>query len=338
MEKESERTRLSIGLRLIKAIDDYHTNQQELIHDASRVMDAYARHLQPLNELPELCSANTDFVKRYNAFRLYLRDVTRAMLQQIADSLERHIRQGTEFSQDAEKNLETAVNYLGKCLQSTYKYADAPLLAALHVVQLHCFLLFACTFLEPFLITIADTNAQENVRLLDALHIFGIARLRHDEFQSLDVDDALPVIFASALGQLAWQPKRNESAPLVREARVVINPSSTGRHRKREHEKQDTSYRRHEDDRTPLEKENKPQHEKLTWLQPKRYDPEEIMEREGLLRQIFANLTEEEEAILRMYADGYTDAEVATLLGTTAEGVKKRRQRLINRLRQNLAS
>jgi RNA polymerase sigma factor (sigma-70 family) len=244
----------------------------------------------------------------------------------------------TPFSPIAESNLETAVNYFGKCLQYTYKRADEPLLSALHMIELHCFLLFACSFLEPFLSVIADAELPEEIRLLNALHVTAIARLWHDEFGNLHVDDALPVVFSVVKEQLSCQPTKNSSAPLVREARKQINQGGTGRHPKREHEKADTSYRQHEDDRTPLEREAEPQSEELAWLRPKRYDPEEIMERTDLLRQIFANLTEEEEAILRMYADGHTDAEVATLLGTTPEGVKKRRQRLINRLRQAFAS
>ena len=67
-------------------------------------------------------------------------------------------------------------------------------------------------------------------------------------------------------------------------------------------------------------------------------DPAEVVADKDLLERIFTNLKEDERVLLQMYAEGHTDEEVATLLGATPESVKKRRQRLTNRLRHTFAS
>ncbi len=325
MSDHVERLRLRAGLCLIKALDDYRSNPQQLTQDALRVIDVYASPLKPLNECPELWLDHTTFMEKYTAFRHYVRDVARTVLTEIADSLEHHIMIGTPFSPIAESNLETAVNYFGKCLQFTCKHADDPLLSALHVIELHCFLLFACSFLEPFLSIIADTESPEESRLLSALHVTAIARLWHDEFGNLDFDNALSVVFSIAKEQLSLQSTKNSSAPLVCEARKQINPGGTGR--AHEHEVAESCLELPEDTPSPLEI--------APSMEP---DPAEVVAGKDLLERIFTNLKEDERVLLQMYAEGHTDEEVATLLGATPESVKKRRQRLINRLRHTFAS
>lgn len=327
MGNKQKQTQLRFGLRFLKAIVHYRNNRKELILEAERIMGVYASQLQPICELPELHSASTPFMERYSLFRSYLREVARAELEQIANSLEHHVVRGTRFSQSAEKNLEKAVDYFGKCIQSTYKHADSPQLAALHVVQLHCFFLYACFFLEPFLTTVADRDAPESVRLLDALHSSAIARLLYDDFQLLNVDATLSVIFSSALEQLSREPKGNKSEPLEREARLQLNPAGTGKNPEYEHEVAESKLPLPEDAPSPLE------------LAPSAEpDPAEMVVESSSVLLAFEQLKPEEQQIVLLHAQGFTDAEVAQMLNLSIETAKKRRQRAVKKLEQALSA
>ncbi len=143
----------------------------------------------------------------------------------------------------------------------------------------------------------------DNTRLLKAELVAAYYRA-----QSADV-------FASALEQLAWQPKQNESAPLVREVRLGINTSGTGR--AREHERAEANYIHSEDDRSPLEREIEPQHPELQWLVPKQHDPlKHALEREEV-ETILNAATGKTRQLLELILQGYKEKEAAEAIGIT---------------------
>ncbi len=114
---------------------------------------------------------------------------------------------------------------------------------------------------------------------------------------------------------------------IARQHRIDRNPGGTGKNPEYEREVAESNLDLPEDVSSPLEL--------ATSNEP---DPAEVVENADLLERVFEHLKAEEQVILQMFADGHTDEEVAVLLGTTPEAIKKRRQRLINRLRQSLAS
>ncbi len=98
---------------------------------------------------------------------------------------------------------------------------------------------------------------------------------------------------------------------ITRQHRIERNPGGTGR--AREHEKADTSYRQHDDDRTPLEHEGERQ-----WLQPKQYDPLEHMLLQDEVEHILASAKGKTHQLVELFLQGYTIEEAAERLGITS--------------------
>lgn len=162
------------------------------------------------------------------------------------------------------------------------------------------------SLLLPF---VEDGDWRETTRSAPDWGKFVIAQVLRLQFGLQQKD--LPSVFA-ALGDDAPLKKA-----VSREAHIRANPSGTGRHPKREHEKADTQFLQGENDRRPLEREPDPQQEKLQWLVPKRYDPLEHVLQQEEVEHLLNTARGKTRQLVELILQGYAVNEVAEAIGIT---------------------
>lgn len=163
------------------------------------------------------------------------------------------------------------------------------------------------SLLLPF---VEDVDWRKTTRSAPDWGKFVVAQVLRARF-GLPQED-LPSVFA-ALGDAALPLKKAVS----REAHIRANPSGTGRHPKREHEKADTKFLQGENDRRPLEREPDPQPEKLQWLVPKRYDPLEHVLRRDEVEHLLNAGGGKTRQLVELLLQGFEVHEAAEAIGIT---------------------
>ncbi len=128
-------------------------------------------------------------------------------------------------------------------------------------------------------------------------------------------------VFASALEQLAWEPRGNQTEPLRREQRIQRNPGGTGRNQ--EHEITESQLPLPEDAPSPLE----------TAISDEP-DPAEVVADEDAVERVLARCGKRTADLLRLMLQGYTITEAANALGispSTARTLLERARKQFSR-------
>lgn len=131
-------------------------------------------------------------------------------------------------------------------------------------------------------------------------------------------------VFASALEQLSWEPKGNESEPLQREARLQLNPSGTGKNPEHEHEVAESNLPLPEDAPSPLE-----------FAPSSEPDPAEMVADRDAVERTLARFGKRTADLLSLMLEGRTAAEAARELGISEGTARKLLERARKQFSRN---
>ncbi|GIV21707.1 MAG: hypothetical protein KatS3mg023_3458 [Armatimonadota bacterium] len=148
------------------------------------------------------------------------------------------------------------------------------------------------------------------------------SRLLAAELLAARYDATTTDVFAAALEQLGCEPKRNESEPLRREARINRNPGGTGCNQEREIAESQLPLP--EDAPSPLE----------TAISDEA-DPAEVVADRDVVERAIARFGKRTADLLRLMLQGYTATEAAQELGISPATARKLLERARKQFSRN---
>ncbi len=315
MKKEAlEHLRLYLVVEVCSAYEAYKAKHPSLLQRAHDICALYAEKLDLLQkelrlpEVPEqqdLVSPNLRVANR--AFRVIWLTIALYTL---------------EASTGATGSANRARMFLQQFIDFARGHTTNDWDAAIQVTTLHYALCYACSFLELSLQVVK--NQQDWVAADFVSFILTEAR---------DPDYQLPVTVSDVFAGAVEAIEKDDALLLYGEARRGRDLPKRRQLRDAEGRLYDVLELLEADLRT----EENP--EPLDVADTTAQDPAEVveqtLERERVLRAL-EQLPELERTILQMWNEGHTDTEIASALATTPKAITRRRQRILESLRQTL--